>query len=248
MNAENHSPIEHLVDQFLAEQSLPTGEEHACPYLPDLKARNEGFVIHELPGSVYRALLDRGFRRSGQLVYRPACDTCRECRQIRVPVSDFVPSRSQRRVRRKNSDIDVTLSDNPTPTRAKWRLFHNYVTRRHRGQMSSDYDTFVDFLYASPTASTELSFRLQDRLVSVSIVDVCRDGLSSVYVYFDPDLPARSLGTLSALWEIDYCRRTGIPYYYLGFYVVGSKSMAYKARFMPHELLDGSFVWRRVGR
>lgn len=246
MNVEYQSSIQSVVDELLSERSLPVSEEHPCPYLPDLQARNEGFVIDDLPGGLYRAFLDRGFRRSGKVVYRPACGACRACRQLRVPVVDFVASRSQRRVVRRNSDVSVTLSANPKPTPEKWRLFHAYITDRHDEQMSSDYAAYVDFLYDSPIEFTEMSYLLGKRLVGVSIVDVCSEALSSVYMYFDPALHARSLGTFSILWEIDHCRRNGIPYYYLGFFVAGSKTMAYKGRFKPHELLDEKFAWCRV--
>jgi arginine-tRNA-protein transferase len=57
-------------------------------------------------------------------------------------------------------------------------------------------------------------------------------------MYFEPNLSDRSLGTFSALWEIDYCRRNALAYYYLGYYVPGSRTMAYKARFRPGEILD----------
>ena len=63
----------------------------------------------------------------------------------------------------------------------------------------------------------EFEYRLADRLVAVSIADVCSRSLSSVYAYYDPEFSERGLGTFSALWEILSCRRKGIPYYYIGF-------------------------------
>ena len=246
MNADNDSSMQHLVDEFLSNQALPTSEEHACPYLPDRQSRNEGFAIDDMPGELYRVLLDRGFRRSGRLVYRPVCAGCRACRQIRIPVANFAASRSQRRVLRRNSDIEVTPCGDAEPTEEKWRMFHDYVTGRHGDQMSSDYETYVEFLHTSPIESIELTFRLRDHLAGVSIVDVCDDAWSSVYMCFDPKLEERSLGTFSVLWEIDYCRRTGISYYYLGYYVAGARNMAYKARFKPHQLLDETFAWCSV--
>lgn len=246
MKADNDNSIGCLVDEFLSSQSLPTSAEHACPYLPDLQSKNEGFAIDDMPGELYRVLLDRGFRRSGRLVYRPVCGGCRACRQIRIPVLDFAASRSQRRVLRRNRDIEVTLCIDGEPTEEKWRVFHDYVTCRHDDQMAGDYETYVEFLHTSPIQSIELAFRVQDRLAGVSIVDVCADAWSSVYMYFDPELQERSLGTFSILWEMDYCRRMGISYYYLGYFVAGSKNMAYKARFRPHELLDETFTWHRT--
>ncbi|MDO8631842.1 MAG: arginyl-tRNA--protein transferase, partial [Phycisphaerales bacterium] len=77
----------------------------------------------------------------------------------------------------------------------------------------------------------------------VSLADRVPGGLSSVYMYFDPDDAARSLGTFSILREIEFCRREGLRYYYLGYFVAGSRTMAYKARFRPHEMLLGDDRW-----
>jgi arginyl-tRNA--protein-N-Asp/Glu arginylyltransferase len=46
------------------------------------------------------------------------------------------------------------------------------------------------------------------------------------------------------LWEIEDCRARQIAYYYLGYYVPGSRTMAYKARFRPAEILDSDGEWR----
>ena len=46
------------------------------------------------------------------------------------------------------------------------------------------------------------------------------------------------------LYQIELCRRLGVPYLYLGYYVADCRSLNYKARFLPHErLVDGQ--WQR---
>ncbi|HEY7117030.1 MAG TPA: arginyl-tRNA--protein transferase, partial [Tepidisphaeraceae bacterium] len=67
---------------------------------------------------------------------------------------------------------------------------------------------------------------------------------SSVYFYFDPAEARRRPGTFSALWEIEFARSRGIPYYYLGYWVAGCGAMEYKASFGPHEVLGTDGVWR----
>ena len=60
---------------------------------------------------------------------------------------------------------------------------------------------------------------------------------------YPADHHRRSPGTFSTLWEIDYCRRSGIAYYYLGFYVAAGPAMAYKARYHPCEILEDRRHW-----
>ncbi|HEY3245818.1 MAG TPA: arginyltransferase, partial [Phycisphaerae bacterium] len=217
------------------EDSLSCSGDFGCPYLPGRVARSEGFHVDSLAGEWYRWLLDRGFRRSGHVIYRPVCRGCGECRQIRVPTAEFQPTRSQRRVRRRNVDVQVS-SGAPQLDEERWRLYCAYLNARHDGSMSRTRAAFVDFLYGSCIETQEVCYRLDGRLVGVSILDVVPDAWSSVYMFYDPTEQRRSLGTYSVLWEIEECRRRGIAYYYLGYYVAGSPTMAYKARFAPHEL------------
>ena len=113
--------------------------------------------------------------------------------------------------------------------------------------MTGSLEEFDDFLYTSPVDTLEFKYYLGRRLVGVSLVDRSPRSLSSVYMYFDPDHSRRSLGTYSILWEIDYCRRSGILYYYLGFYVADCRAMAYKARFRPCAVLEDRRHWVKLG-
>ena len=216
--------------------------ETPCPYLPGMPSRSEAYRAEEIDGAAYEALLARGFRRSGRIIYRPRCRGCRECRQLRVPVRDFSPTRSMRRICRRNADLRVEVSK-PTATDEKFAMYVSYLDAQHDETMVRTHDSFLEFLYDSPTETWEIEYFLGERLVGSSVVDRCPGGLSSVYMYFDGDYRSRSLGTFSVLWEMDYCRREGLPYYYLGYYVADSVTMAYKARFRPNEVLVGDNRW-----
>ena len=234
--------VQQMVDQFLSETELTRSPPSRCPYLPDREDRMECFYVDQLHPAVYEALMNRGFRRNGRVIYRPACASCVQCRQARIPVYEFTPSRSLRRVWRRNHDVSVDVGP-PEPTPEKRRLFGRYLAHRHDGTMTGSDEEFHEFLYASPVTTLEVNYRLGKRLVGVSLVDRGPHSLSSVYMFFDPDHHRRSPGTFSILWEMDYCRRTGIAYYYLGFYIAACRTMAYKARYRSFETLENCRHW-----
>jgi arginine-tRNA-protein transferase len=74
-------------------------------------------------------------------------------------------------------------------------------------------------------------------LVAASLIDLLDDGVSAVYSFFDPGRDKRSLGTWSILALVEECRRNGLPYVYLGYWIADSPKMAYKARFPALERL-----------
>ena len=215
--------------------------EHPCSYLPGREARMEFAFSVRLPAANYQRLLEQGFRRSGRMVYRPVCIGCRECQPIRVLAREFRPDRSMRRCWRANQDLDARIGP-PQFSVAKSELYGRYLEARHEREPGDGPESF---LYDSPVESREIEFRLGDQLVCVAIVDQVPSGLSAVYTYFDPHFAARSLGTFAVLWELEYCRRQGWPYYYLGYYVRDCRKMNYKTRFMPNELLSPDGTWRR---
>jgi arginine-tRNA-protein transferase len=216
--------------------------ESPCPYLPGFVSRNEAYFVEQMAPELYVHLVDRGFRRAGRIVYRPRCRACGECRPIRIRVSDFKPTRSMRRTIRRNADVTVDVAA-PEATDEKYELFCRYLDAQHDDTMERSYDAFHDFLYDSPTETLEFHYRIGRRLIGVGLADKLSNGLSSVYMSFDPEFARRSLGTFSVLWELDYTRREGYPYYYLGYYVAQSRKMAYKGRFRPAEILVGDNRW-----
>jgi arginine-tRNA-protein transferase len=217
------------------------GWPHACSYLPGREANTEFTFARRISPAAYEQFLNAGFRRSGQMIYRPACGVCRECQPIRAVVDEFQPDRSMRRCWQANLDLTARVV-RPRLTPEKTELYRRYQTARHDKDDPSGPE---DFLYVSPVESREIEFRLGDELVAVAIVDVVPAGLSAVYTYFSPEYPSRGLGTYAVLREIEYCRQHGKRLLYLGYYVRDCRKMNYKNRFVPHEILGPDGVWRR---
>jgi arginine-tRNA-protein transferase len=197
---------------------------------------------HLAPG-LYHLLLDLNFRRLGWGVYRPRCDGCSECRQLRVSAEEFRPNRSQRRCRKRNVDVTATLGT-PEPTEEKHAVYRRYLETRHDGEMTGSWEEFAEFLHEGPPLVREVVYRVGGRLLGAGIVDVEPQAMSAVYFYFDPDLSDRSPGTLNVLWLLEECRRRGLPWLYLGYHVSGGRAMAYKAHFRPHQILGDDGRWR----
>ncbi len=224
-----------------------------CPYLPH---RQERKVFTHLIGKRAVALNDTltqsGFRRSQTIAYRPACEACRACVSIRVKVDEFVLSRSLRRVLERNAGLTGVVA-RAQPTSEQYALFRGYLDARHwDGGMADmsvlDYSMMIE---DSHVESRLVEYRsggsalTPSRLAAVCLTDMLADGLSMVYSFYEPDEQSRSLGTFMILDHIERTRRLGLPHLYLGYWVEGSKKMAYKARFLPQERL-GMQGWERV--
>lgn len=225
-----------------------------CPYLP---GRMERKLFTHLSGRrasmLHQLLSDNGFRRSQNLIYRPACENCNACRSVRIVTREFCSSKRFRRVQRANADIGVAVQ--PTmATLEQYDLFKRYLHARHDGggmtQMSyQDYEYMVE---DTPVQSVLVEYRLEDRpdqpLVAVALTDVMPDGLSMVYSFYDPDLAFRSLGTFLILDHITQVRSAGLDYVYLGYWVPDSPKMAYKGDYRPLEAQCGAQGWKRLER
>lgn len=210
-------------------------EPSPCPYLPDRQKRCEYFLAAHLDAAELAVLLAAGWRKFGPHYFRPACEGCRLCLPLRVPTATFAPSRSQRRVLRNNAALRVEFG----PLHFSERIFEIY--RAHaaaRFGQDTELDDFLLSFYlpSCPTLQTEI-YRGEE-LLAVGFLDRAADALSSVYFCFDPRHTDLGLGTFGALVEIDYARRLGLPWYYLGYFVPGCRSMAYKDLFRPREHYD----------
>jgi len=230
--------------QFYLSGPLP------CPYLPNQVERKLFTRLSKAEGaadaSVNAALCRAGFRRSHDVIYRPACNACNACIPVRIPVDVFDPSRSLRRVVSRNRDL-IWSENKCTPSAELFTLFKAYQSSRH-GDSDMAHMNEHDFaaMLLEGQADTRL-YQLRDSngvLKGCMIADAVGDGFSAVYSFFTPDEPRRSIGSHLIISLIAEAQRQQKLFIYLGYWVAKSRKMAYKVRFAPLQSLGpGGWDW-----
>ncbi|ABN76406.1 arginyltransferase [Cereibacter sphaeroides] len=227
----------------------------SCPYL---EGRLERKLFTALQGEHAQKLNDtlskQGFRRSQNVLYRPSCAECSACLSARIRVADFEPTRTQRRVMKRNADLRRNATS-PWATEDQYALFRRYLDDRHAdgGMADMDIFEFAAMIEETPIRSRVIEYsRPGDTpsnrpLSAVCLTDIFDDGLSMVYSFYDPDLAGRSLGAYVILDHIEIAREAGLPYVYLGYWVPGSRKMGYKASYSALEIYKGG-RWQDIGQ
>jgi len=220
-----------------------------CGYLPDQTWTLEYEVVGSVTPAEYMQRMRQGWRRFGDMLFRPQCPMCSRCRSLRVDVERFRPDRSQRRAWRANAHAVQIQVGQPTVTRAKLRLYDRYHafqadTRGWPEHPAKDPASYIESFVNNPFRTLEWCYFVQGRLVGVGYVDDLPGGLSAIYFFYDPDERSRSLGTFNVLCILEYARRRRVPHVYLGYFVPECASLAYKARFRPNQLLGEDGEWR----
>lgn len=211
---------------------------YSCPYIPTNTAHHYTTEPNlALNSSIYSHLIDMGFRRAGDRIHKPNCSTCQQCVSLRVPVSTFSASRSQRRIINKNTNLTVSVVKQPTPENY-YSLYYKYITNRHpeTESMQEVQDTFDNFFFSPWSDTFALEIRLPSKeLICVAICDPIPQGWSAVYTFYDTDYANHSLGTFSILNQIKLIKTLGLDYLYLGYWINDCDKMNYKTQFKPCE-------------
>lgn len=225
---------------------------YKCGYLPNKLAQSLiASPQHLIDANIYSGLITQGFRRSGKFAYRPHCENCRACIAVRLVLSEFAPSRSQKRAYKQH----VQLSEQIFPlhfNQQHFELYESYQALRHLDEASNetnasnkdDAEQYRQFLCQSNVESLMIEFKDANNQVKiVSVVDIVKDGVSAVYTFYDATAAKASYGTYSIMWLAVWTKSLNLPYLYLGYWIKDSQKMAYKQQFKPQQkLIDGEWL------
>ena len=211
--------------------------EHECSYLPNRMASS---IVPDpnlsMDMSIYSYLLEQGYRRSGDFIYRPHCTGCEECQACRIPVAHFSPRKNQQRCLKNNQDLTLNLVEAHFSDEY-FELYRDYLNARHTdgGMANPEPDDFKQFLYCNWSNTHFLEVRKNERLLAVAVTDVTLTGLSAVYTFFDPTESRRSLGSFCIMQQIQRAKELQLEHLYMGYWIKNCQKMKYKAHFQPME-------------
>jgi arginine-tRNA-protein transferase len=219
-----------------------------CGYLPNEEWSLFYEVVGQMTPDEYQARLNRGWRRFGYSLFRPDCPKCKKCRSLRVPVATFKPDRSQRRAWAANENSVVLEIGQPSVTDEKIQLYDRFHAFQHFNKGWPEHgeenpSAYFESFVANPFETEEWRYTIDGKLVGVGYVDHLPNGYSAIYFFHDPDERNRSLGTFNVLSILKRAAQETVPYVYLGYFVDGCRSLEYKSRFRPNEVVGPEGLW-----
>ncbi len=238
--ARDFSLLQSSVEPYFAEIRVD------CPYHLPHDAIFYQALFAPLPERSMELFLASGYRRNGNCLYTMHCPDCSECIPIRLHPYEMELNRNQKRVLKKNKDVEVeyapmSLSDENIS------LCQKFLDNRYPHKNNEARSYYEGFFLNRIVQGMEIRYRLQGRLIGTAIIDLGENWMNGVYFFFDPDEGGRSPGTFNILTMINTCLKLDINHLYLGYYIKELPAMNYKDRFLPHYLLQEG-KWRKQKR
>ena len=213
---------------------------------------NQAFSAGVVPPVIMDRLWADGWRHFGPQFFRysiapePNGDLA-VIRPLRLALARFAPSKSQRRVLRRNADAEIQVVPARVDDEAVALFFRHRERFRHNVP-----DSLGDFIGLANPATEPcncvcVEVRLAARLIALSYLDCGHEAVSSVYAMFDPEHASRSLGIFTLLKEIEWARSNGKQWLYPGYATAGPGIYDYKKSFAPLQRFDWTTgTWREL--
>lgn len=214
--------------------------------LDRLEIINEAFHADAVEPPTYDILLADAWRHFGTHFFRYNLgiyeSEIRRVLPLRIRLADFTLSKSQRRVLRKNTDLETAIAP-IVITDEIHDLFQRHKRRFKSGVPDSIYDFLSRDAARVPTSGFEITARRDGRLLTASFFDAGQTSVSAIYGCFDPDETSRSLGIFTMLKVIEHAHARGKLLYYHGYAYEGESYYDYKKRFSAVEQYDWNGNW-----
>ncbi|WP_373072504.1 arginyltransferase [Sulfurimonas sp.] len=214
-----------------------------CSYLDNLEQTMHYKIIDECSQNKCEDFIERGFRRFGKMYFRPICESCDECKSIKIDVKNFNFSKSQRRVLRKAENLK-SIIQKPTLTKSHIELFEKYHLHM-KDEKGWEYSPttaqgyYNSFVSGANEFGYEVLYFDNEKLIGVDLIDILPNGISSIYFYYDPDYKKFALGKLSMYLQIKFAKEANKDWIYMGYYVKDCPSLSYKSHYEPYLTLEG---------
>jgi leucyl-tRNA---protein transferase len=213
----------------------------------DFEYINEAFEAEQVTPGHLDALLANGWRHFGKYFFRYNLGfldfDIRRVIPLRTRLSEFSLSKSQRRVLRKNEDVEVCIRPIEIDDAAE-KLFHRHKERFDHNIPESIFDFLPRDAASAPCETKEVCVYKNAELLAASYFDIGARTASGIYAIFEPAERARSLGIFTMLKEIEYAIETGKEFYYQGYSYEGESFYDYKKRFLGTEMFDWNGNWK----
>ncbi len=217
--------------------------DYECSYIAGNSVRMTYKYVKNASANFNHAVIHRGWRRFGRYYFHPICDGCSECKSLRIDVNQFVYTKSQKKAKNRNKETKIIIQK-PTISQQHINLYnryHNFKSQkdgwRQKDITSQEY--LENFVQGAGEFGKEVLYIRDNRLIGVDLIDILKDGISSIYFFYDPDFSRLSLGTYSLLYQIELAKILNLEWIYLGYWVDGCQAFSYKTNFKPQQILDG---------
>jgi arginine-tRNA-protein transferase len=214
----------------------------------DFQLINEEFYADSVTPERIDMLLADGWRHFGDHFFRYNVglylNDIRRVLPLRVRLADLELSKSQRRVLRKNRDLDAKIQPIAINDETH-QLFQRHKQRFKSGIPNTIHDFLSLDAANGPTQGFEIDVRSGDKLIAASFFDVGKTSISSVYGIFEPTEKSRSLGIFTLLKEIEFAIESGKQFFYPGYAYEGESFYDYKKRFAGTEVFDWKGNWEK---
>jgi leucyl-tRNA---protein transferase len=195
-----------------------------------------------VPAALMDQALAEGWRHFGSYFFRYSRHGANHVLPLRVRLEDFQFSTSQKRVRKRNANLECVIRDALIDDE-KHALFALH-TVRFSEDVPDSILTFMDPEPARVCNTKEICLYNNGRLIGAHFLDVGETSTSSVYSIYDPSESKHSLGIDLILRAISLSLEMGKQLYYPGYAYLEPSAYDYKKKLSALEVFDWVGQWQ----